>query len=102
MKRRDIIFLLVSTVILMIAWVIFTVIHQSVSSTINDTVNQQIIPIQPNFDTKIIDALKKRLRVSPDYTIASPEATPTSSIPTPRPTIVIPQSSVATQGGTKQ
>lgn len=102
MKRNDIIFLLGSAFFLVIAWIAFSVIHTSLTSTISTTLNQQITPIKPTFDDKTINALKERNQVTPNYTISLPSGTPT---PTLVPNIFLPIGSAsATQassgGGT--
>ena len=87
MKRRDILLLLISSVILVVLWVIFSIIHQLVSSTINQSVSQAITPINPTFDVSVINTLKTRVQVAPDFSSFSstPEGQPS---PTP---IAVPQ-----------
>ncbi len=92
MKQKDILFLLISTFIIVILWVIFSVYHNYILSTISEPIQMQIVPISPNFDTKAIDKLKKREKISPSYTIEntqvsiSPSPSPiASSTPTPVP-----------------
>ncbi len=114
MKRKDFIFLLASIVVLSIAWVIFNIIHQSITSTISETTASQINPIKPNFDLKTVDLIKKREQVAPMYTFESQSAsnsslstpiliTPTPLIPTPTPTfiIAIPTTKQASGGATR-
>lgn len=106
MKRNDIIFLLGSSVLLVFAWIIFNIIHQSVSSTISETVASDIAPIAGSFDTDTINNLKMRTAISPAYTIqyASGSAAPTA-IPTPTfaPALLATTSSqIATSGGKLQ
>lgn len=109
MKRRDIILLLVSSVILVAAWIIFSIIHQLVSSTVPDTVTQSIAPIQPQFDVPVINTLKIREKVAPVFTNQAQEITPTPTLgftppgspsATPRPTFR--PSPTATAGGSTQ
>lgn len=85
MKKQDITLILTLTVILVIAWIIFTILHNISSSTINETLSQQIIPIQPTFDTKTITLLKTRENISPLFTVSTSSATPTIA-----PTIITP------------
>jgi len=95
MKKNDFIFLLVSTTIMIFAWIIFNLIHISKTSTVTDLQNQQIQPIQPNFDTKTIDALNQRQYIDPLYQFQSTEASQTairtlpSLIPTPTISVVL-------------
>jgi len=88
MKRRDILVLLGSSVFLIVAWVAFSIIHQLVSSTINESVNQSISPIEPNFDISVINSLKTRIKIAPDFATfnSTAAATPT---PIPVPTIPV-------------
>lgn len=74
MKQRDIVTLVVPFFILIILWIIFSVYHNSVTSTIPETLNIQITPISPSFDEKAISDLKKRERVLPSF------ETPVSSL----------------------
>lgn len=76
MKQRDIITLLVPSFILIVAWIIFSIYHNSVASTITPVVNIQISPITPTFDMNAISKLKQRQTVTPIYE-TSATATPT-------------------------
>lgn len=81
MKRKDIIFLLSCTCLVVVAWIIFSVYHASVTSTLNATLSQQIIPIEPNFDMSVFDNAKNRAVIAPIYQLQKPEATPGSVHP---------------------
>jgi hypothetical protein len=72
MKRNDLIFILASSVILTIAWIIFNVIHASTASTISSDLNQQIEPIAPVFDIETINSLGNRQQIVPLYSGPSP------------------------------
>lgn len=85
MKRREILFILVSTLILVIAWIGFNVYHNTVTSTISDILNIRISPINPDFNIKDFEKLKERKKVLPIFeaqisTSASITTTPTPSI----------------------
>lgn len=80
MKQKDLLLLLVPFFILVVAWIIFNIYHNSVASTISDTLNIQITPINPSFDTKAIEAIKKRDRIEPIYNLSNSEVA-TSSAP---------------------
>ncbi len=77
---------------LVLAWVIFNIYHSLVTSTISQTLNLQISPINPTFDKKTIDAIKKRNNVEPIYDLSN------SSVPKPTPTFVISPSSTPASG----
>jgi len=102
--KKDLFFLLWSGVFIVIAWVIFSILHAFTSTTISSSVMQQISPIKPAFDIKTISSIKFRDKVIPQYTS---QATASAS-PTPYQItgLVIPiassSSSVATTGGTQK
>lgn len=104
MKQKDIIFILFSSVFLVVCWIIFSILHQSLTSTISESVGQDIVPIAKTFDTQTITVLKKRLQVTPAYDVVQ-EPTPTPTPIPPKITPLAPLSSqsaqVATQGGTQ-
>lgn len=79
MKQRDIITLLIPSFILILAWIIFSIYHSSVSSTITPVVDIQISPIKPVFDMDAISKLRQRQKVTPIY------ETPATATPTPTP-----------------
>lgn len=119
MKRNDIIFLLSSTVILTIAWIIFSVVHASTTSSISGDENRQIQSIAPGFDTTTIHTLGTRPIITPVYSLQSASlsasvniaATPTPSAgplvsptfqPTPGITLTLTPTVIASQGGITQ
>ncbi|MDE2025884.1 MAG: hypothetical protein KGJ07_05300 [Patescibacteria group bacterium] len=51
------------------------------SSTINQTVTQAITPITPNFDIAVINTLKTRVKIAPNFSEFS--GTPAAEQPTP-------------------
>lgn len=67
MKNKDILLIVVPSFLLIIAWVAFNIYHNTVSSTIPETLNVQIVPINPSFDSKTIQSLKNRARIEPMY-----------------------------------
>ena len=78
MKQRDIITLLVPSFFLIVAWIIFSIYHNSVASTI-PAIDTQILPINATFDLNAISKLKQRQSVTPIYEQApqvSPSPTP--------------------------
>ena len=83
MKQKDILFLLISSTFLAIVWIVFTIIHTSLTSTISSSINQQIQPIEGTFDSKTLQVLQKRTAVTPQTQIQATDITPT---PTPSPT----------------
>lgn len=108
MKRREILFLLISIFILVVAWIGFNIYHSRVTSTISDPLSISISPISPDFNSKDIQALKNRKKIVPVFdttTIAtpsptlSPTATPSSSLtPSPSPSITLTPTPTETTG----
>ena len=89
MKKNDILMILIPSFIFAVAWIGFSLLHNIATSTIPESLDTQIAPISPNFDTKTIDELKKRTSVTPIYQITIPiqniviPATPSAIAPTP-------------------
>lgn len=75
MKQREILFLLGSIMVVVFVWIAFTLLHNTLTSTISGELTQAIVPIQPTFNTKIIEALKTRTVVKPVFTIQPPSQT---------------------------
>lgn len=94
MKKKEIILIITSVFIISIIWIIFNVYHNLITSTISETLSARILPINPNFDTKTIEKLKKRKKISPIFEskTTSQIATGSAIIPTisslPSPTII--------------
>lgn len=63
MKQKDILLFIVPTLIIVIAWIIFNLYHTSTTTENDQTTTSTVIAISPNFDTKVIDELKKRENV---------------------------------------
>ena len=72
MKQGEILFFLGSMCIVVFAWIAFTILHDSLTSTIGQQTMQAIIPIQPTFDIKTIEAMKSRTAIAPLYIIQPP------------------------------
>lgn len=112
MKQRDLLLLLISTFILVVFWIGFSIYHKSVTSTISETLSTQIAPINPNFDSKTIEKIKKRKVIVPIYEFSknqeeeesstqsseiSPESPLNNATPSATPTLI--QGNQATGGG---
>lgn len=111
LKKREIIFILGSTFIVVVAWVLFSIYHSIVTSTIPDALSITIAPIGKSFDVVTIENLKSRQRIIPisqSDILLQQQATQQATLqPTvqPTPTIQATQSALAsptpaTQGGT--
>ena len=96
MKKNDILQILIPLFIFVLAWIVFSVHHNIVTSTISQTLNVQISPISPSFDTTTVAALRNRQNVTPIYemnipveNIVIPATSSAQVIPTPTPTVAI-------------
>ena len=97
MKRKnDLIFILGSLLVVTIAWVIFTINHNATTSTISESLANDVVAITPRFNTNVITKLKQRELVDPSYSFAASaqtvtetnQATQTATLTvTPTPTI---------------
>lgn len=82
-RQREIIIVIISVFLLTLAWIAFDLYHNAITSTISSTLQQDIQPIDPNFDTQTVQTLKQRQFSSPSYTISSPQqttATPSGTV----------------------
>lgn len=89
MGRRDVLLLSILTLATTLAWIAFDVYHAYIDSTIQESVEAQIVPITPRFDRATIDSLKTRKYVEPlqdgrslistQSAVAQPQRTATTS-----------------------
>jgi hypothetical protein len=93
MKQKDLYMILIPSFVVVIFWIGLNIYHNSVSSTIPPALNIQIKPINPTFDSKIIDKLKNRKEVVPLFEMPTAKQSSPAAIP------VIPSISTATRGG---
>lgn len=87
--KDDLVIILITSFILIVCWIGFTIYNKSVSSTIDDTLTKEILPISPTFDTATITNLSNRQKITPLYTLTQTEeasesaVTPTPDLPRP-------------------
>jgi hypothetical protein len=91
MKQKDILFIFISSFVVVAAWVGFNLYHKWVTTTISPDLQIQINPIESSFDRDTIEKIKSRNRISPENELGgtgiSPTTRPTpSSSPTPEQT----------------
>ncbi|MBI2420673.1 MAG: hypothetical protein HYV38_01155 [Candidatus Levybacteria bacterium] len=67
MKQKDIFLILIPSFIMVVLWVIFSIYHNLVSSTISKPLSVQIQPIEPDFNRSVIKEIKERKKVDPIY-----------------------------------
>lgn len=85
MKKKELIIILIPTLIFVLFWIGFSIYDSAITSTISQQEFTQINPINPTFNTKAISDLKNRQRFDPIYQItetATPTPTPTPKKPT--------------------
>lgn len=78
MKQKDILYILGSIFVLVLAWTASNVYHNVVTSTIPEATSIQIVPISPSFDLQAIERLKKRQMIEPLFEI-KPSISPTAT-----------------------
>lgn len=100
MKQDEILFFLGSIVVVVFAWIAFTVIHDSLTSTISETVSQAITPIAPTFDTKTITKIRALPTVIPQFSIQPPSQTAIIVTQSPVQNTGTSSAQTATTGGT--
>lgn len=86
MNRKDAYLLVITTSILILAWIVITIFNSANNSTIDDNLTTQIVPIQPTFDEKTINLLKGRTQVVPQNTLENTDEASTAATPTVEPT----------------
>lgn len=84
MKQNQLLLILVLLLIFVVVWIGGNVYYSLNKSTISETTSQEIAPIDPTFNIQIIDKLKEREIVNPDFELKniptpSPSKTPISS-----------------------
>ena len=77
MKRKDFLIILILLFIFVIAWIAGSIYHSIATSTISQTTNQDISPINPSFDTKTVNDLKQREKINPSFELGNIVPTPT-------------------------
>lgn len=89
--QKDLAYLSMSLCLIVFVWVGSNIYNVYVTSTIDDTLKLQIIPIQGKFDVEAIEKLKSREAIQPDYNgnFASDEAEIVE--PSPSPAVSRPQ-----------
>lgn len=90
MKKKDVLIILILLFISVVAWIASSLFHSFTKSTISETTKQDIAPIEPTFDTKTIDKLKKRQNINSSFELEDIIPTPTS-VPSFPPEVISPQ-----------
>ena len=69
--QKDILYISISSCVLVVMWVGFNIYHAHVTSTIEPNLQLQIQPIEPRFDSQVIADLKRRQTVSPIFELST-------------------------------
>lgn len=104
-KQNDILFILISSFILVVAWITFNIYHIFVTSTISQHIQYQLAPIDPAFDQQTMQQLKTREDINPLFgsqSVASNSGTTqtTPTIPSQTPSQIPSQTPSETPSGT--
>lgn len=65
MKQKDFLKILIPLFLLTILWVIFNIYHSYVTSTIEESLTIQIIPIEGKFNNEAVTKIRDRQRIDP-------------------------------------
>jgi hypothetical protein len=85
-KQKDILFILVSSFIVIVAWIAFNIFHILATSTIDENIQLQLTPISGTFDQKTIQQLKSRESINPLF--EQQGSSSQSAVPTPSAVII--------------
>ena len=77
--KNDLFIILITSFIVIVCWIGFNIYNHAVSSTIDETLKEQITPITGSFDTATVERLNQRTKVSPLYQLEVVTPTPTPS-----------------------
>lgn len=75
MDRKNIFILSVFTLITALGWIAFDVYHAVTTTTISQSVEEQLTPISPTFEKGVINRVKSRSHVEP-LEVGSLQSTP--------------------------
>lgn len=84
--KKDILYISISSFVLVFIWIGFSIYHAYVDSTIEPSILNQIEPINSSFDTSIINELKNRQDIIPVYELENTNNTTPDASPTPQTT----------------
>ena len=84
-KQKDILFILISSFVVIVAWIGFNIYDIWANSTVSEEIQVELTPIDPQFDPQTISLLRNRENITPQFNQATPSATPTEPPPTSTP-----------------
>ena len=110
--QKDILFIFISSFIVVVAWIGFNLYHIWITSTISQDLQLELTPINPDFDQRTIQQLKTRENVEPLYDIQKStigitptpgllDSTAPASTPAPTPLTPVTTATMPTPGTTQ-
>jgi hypothetical protein len=69
---KNLLYFAIFTSAVVVLWIVLTIVHNHYTSTIPPATADSIIPIQPTFDTSVINTLTTRQQISVDLSRQSP------------------------------
>jgi hypothetical protein len=76
MKQKNTLIMTILLFLFVLIWIGESIYSSANSSTISEEVNQEISPIDPTFDTKTVNDLKSREKISPSLDLRNVVPTP--------------------------
>jgi hypothetical protein len=65
--QKDILFIFISSFVVVVAWIGFNIYHIYATSTVSQDIQMQLTPIDPVFDPLTMQQLKNRESIVPQY-----------------------------------
>ncbi|OGH13539.1 MAG: hypothetical protein A2687_00110 [Candidatus Levybacteria bacterium RIFCSPHIGHO2_01_FULL_38_26] len=80
MKNKEIVLLLGSVLVIVVAWIAFSIYHNLITSTTPEDLEKEATPINPLFDESTINKLKERQQATPLFEVDTSVQIPTEDI----------------------
>jgi hypothetical protein len=81
--QKDILFILISSFIVVVAWIGFNIYHIWATSTVSQNLQLELTPISPEFDQQTMQQLKTRENIQPLFENPKNSGPNTNITPTP-------------------
>lgn len=88
--KQDLFIILITSFVLIVCWIGFSIYNSAVSSTIDETLTKQLLPIVPTFDIATIAKLRQRKQTNPTYDLTGIASNEAAITPIPEPTEAVP------------
>lgn len=82
-KQRDILYILISSLVVVIFWIVSNIVHIWATTTVSEELQLQLTPINGTFDTDTLNKLKSRAHVTPQYERQTKSGDSQAILPTP-------------------